>query len=227
MIRNSLSQELQMFEGLSLEQLNEKSSFMERMEAKYLLPLSDLPTLLRTLQHTYKILTIRNNSLFTYDNIYMDTDDYFFYTQHQNQESFRTKLRTRNYVESDLWFVEFKQKEKKAIRKFRYQTDASGHGIITPQTAEFFDGLFQNLYGHSFTSPITPALHNNYQRITLCHNDGIERITIDFNINFSDLRGDQKNTASLTNVAIIESKSGQKKPPSKEFLKETELLRAE
>jgi hypothetical protein len=41
----------------------------------------------------------------------MDTPNYFFYNQHENQEKSRTKIRTRHYVDSDLAFFEYKQKE--------------------------------------------------------------------------------------------------------------------
>ena len=41
----------------------------------------------------------------------MDNEDCIFYKQHQNKEKSRTKVRTRYYVDSDLAFFEYKQKQ--------------------------------------------------------------------------------------------------------------------
>gem|GEM_PF-3302082 len=43
----------------------------------------------------------------------MDSDDYFFYRQHINKKEnkSRTKLRTRIYLNSNIAFSEYKQKE--------------------------------------------------------------------------------------------------------------------
>jgi hypothetical protein len=41
----------------------------------------------------------------------MDTEDYLFYNQHQKKEKSRTKVRTRYYIDSNLAFFEYKQKD--------------------------------------------------------------------------------------------------------------------
>jgi hypothetical protein len=57
----------------------------------------------------------------------MDTDDYVFQMQHQAKEKSRTKVRTRLYVDSDLSFFEYKQRQKKVTRKFRYEFPMNEH----------------------------------------------------------------------------------------------------
>lgn len=221
------SDTLHQFTGLSLDELNKAAGFMERIENKYLLSLDDVREILEALKFSYKILTINNHSIFTYDNVYLDTNTYHFHNQHEQNQKFRTKLRTRQYVESDLYYVEFKQKEQNAIRKFRYQTQADAHGSVTKEMQLFFDGLFQSLYGQSFKEVITPALRNTYKRITLCHIDNLERITIDFSISFSDLRNNNRTISSpMAPIAIIESKSGTPTPPSKRILEKFSPIQA-
>ena len=67
----------------------------------------------------YDILEIQGMRTFSYENVYFDTVDYFFYHQHLNQEKNRTKIRTRKYVDSHLDFVEYKQKINNVIKKER------------------------------------------------------------------------------------------------------------
>ncbi len=92
---------------------------MEREEKKYLLHVKNLENILHKLQKEYEILDINGTREFTYENVYFDTADYFFYHQHLNQNKSRTKIRTRKYVDSHLDFIEYKQKIGKAIKKER------------------------------------------------------------------------------------------------------------
>ncbi|MDP3381196.1 MAG: VTC domain-containing protein [bacterium] len=48
--------------------------------------------------------------MFSYDNIYMDSDEYLFYNQHQDKKNSRTKVRTRYYLDSNTAYFEYKQK---------------------------------------------------------------------------------------------------------------------
>ena len=66
---------------------------------------------MKELHHDYYKLSIKNNSIFTYDNIYMDTDDFLFFHQHERGQSSRMKVRTREYVDSNIAFFECKQRE--------------------------------------------------------------------------------------------------------------------
>ena len=61
----------------------------------------------------------------------MDTQDHLFYNQHQNGEKSRTKIRTRLYLDSNLAFFEYKQKQDGVTRKFRYQFPVEEHGNMT------------------------------------------------------------------------------------------------
>ena len=86
-------------------------SLMERIDKKYIIALTDLGSVMKELSQDYFVLSINNNSLFTYDNIYMDTEDDLFFYQHERKEKKRMKVRTRHYVESKIAFFECKQKK--------------------------------------------------------------------------------------------------------------------
>jgi len=77
----------------------------------------------------------------------MDTEDYLFYNQHQDKKvKSRTKVRTREYVDAGIAFFEYKQKQGKSIRKFRYQFDLENHGKMDKESEKFFEGLYMSFY---------------------------------------------------------------------------------
>lgn len=203
---------LKWFAPISLSQLNSTVQLLDRVETKYMIHLSQLPALLAHFQEHFFVLEIKDNVLFTYDNVYMDTKNYDFYFQHLQEKKQRTKVRTRHYVESgDLVFFEYKQKIKNLVRKFRYQYGIDNHGLVTNEAIKFYEGIFWSIYGDHPHQLIFPVLGNTYNRLTLCSKQNDERLTIDLNLSFSDLRqeGDTKDPQKvpIPNVVIIESKS--------------------
>ncbi len=111
MTNEKLFDVLKDFAPISLDQLNASMSLMERVEKKYLVSLVDLGEIMKKFRDSHFILSIKNNSIFTYDNIYMDTSDFFFFHQHEQGKSSRLKVRTREYVDSNIAFFECKQRE--------------------------------------------------------------------------------------------------------------------
>jgi hypothetical protein len=106
------NESLQSFQPITLTDLNATASFLKRIDRKFLLNSEQFSSVLDELKKEFQILEIAGKKVFSYDNVYMDTNDYLFYNQHQNKEKSRTKVRTRYYVDSNLAFFEYKQKEK-------------------------------------------------------------------------------------------------------------------
>ena len=136
---NKLISQLQSMSPISLEQLNATMSLMERIDKKYLIHTDQLPEILESLGDDYYVLNIQDKQVFAYDNVYMDTRDYAFYMQHQNGHKPRTKLRSRYYVDSNIAFFEFKQKNDAVTRKFRYQYEVENHGVLNNEMIKFFE----------------------------------------------------------------------------------------
>lgn len=179
---------------------------MSRKEKKFICTEDKLADIILAMKEDYNILTINGRDVFGYDNVYMDTKDYEFYHNHQLGHTTRTKARTRKYVDSDLFFFEFKQRINKQITKYRYAIDQNEHGKITMKSVKFFQGIYTSIYGDKLTKLIFPTLNNTYNRITLCRKTNNERVTIDFNVHYTDCEN-PNNTHQLSNVAIIESKA--------------------
>ena len=206
-----LISQLQSMSPISLEQLNATMSLMERIDKKYLLHTDQLAELIKNLGDDYYVLNIQDKQIFSYDNVYMDTRDYAFYMQHQNGHKPRTKVRSRCYMDSNLAFFEFKQKNDEVTRKFRYQYEVENHGILNNEMIKFFEWLYSSFYNVTPKELIFPSFGTRYRRCTLCSKNNDERITIDFDITLTDLRSKGKKVnlpeIKLDNLAIIESKS--------------------
>lgn len=203
----SFENKLKAFEPLTLTELNASASFLKRIDTKFLLTKHQFNEILNDLLKDFQVLEIAWKRVFTYDNVYMDTQDYHFYNQHQNQEKRRTKIRTRLYTDSNLAFFEYKQKENWITRKFRYEFPASEHGIMTKWKTRFFEWVWQSVYEWKKAPIISPAVKTVYNRITLVSKTKEERLTIDFNIKTINLRNTWEKEIDLKNLVIIESKS--------------------
>lgn len=203
---SDLNSKLWHFSSINLTELNATASYLKRIDRKFLVTENQLQNILEDLKGDFQALDINGKRIFSYDNVYMDTPDYFFYDQHENKVESRTKIRTRLYKDSDLAFFEYKQKENGVTKKFRYQFPVEEHGKMTKGKTRFFEGVFQSLYDEKAPA-ITPAIRTSYNRLTLVNKTGEERLTIDFNIKIQNLRDKRTKAISLNNLVIIESKS--------------------
>jgi hypothetical protein len=95
-----------------LSELNTTASYLKRIDTKFLLNGKQFAEILDDLNKDFVVLEIKGKKIFSYDNVYMDTEDYLFYNQHQDRKESRTKVRTRYYIDSNLAFFEYKQKTK-------------------------------------------------------------------------------------------------------------------
>lgn len=199
--------ELKTFDTISLTELNAKASYLKRIDKKYLLNVNQFADILNELKKDFKVLEIKGKKIFSYDNIYMDSDDYLFYNQHQDRKNSRTKVRTRYYIDSNLAYFEYKQKINWVTNKYRYEFPSEEHGFMTKGKKRFFEWVWQSNYNGEIAPKITPSIQTKYKRITLVSNDGSERLTIDFAIKTNNLRDKKSKEVNLKNLVIIESKS--------------------
>ncbi len=207
------------FATISLEELNATMSLMERVEKKYLISFDDIESLMKEFHKDYYILSIKWNSMFTYDNVYMDTDDFIFYNQHSSKTPSRMKVRTREYVDSDIAFFECKERNWKVIRKSRYAIPVKTSKQITNENKAFFKGICSSLDLSYANADLHPTIRTNYKRITLCSKVSDERITIDFDIQVQDVTKEDSQIEYFGPVAIIETKSSRENTMWRKIIK--------
>lgn len=206
-MKSTYNTKLQDFEPISLSELNAKASFLKRIDKKFLLNADQFAEVLWELKNDFKVLEIKGKKIFSYDNIYMDSDEYLFYNQHQDKKNSRTKVRTRYYLDSNTAYFEYKQKVDWVTNKYRYEFPSEEHGFMTKGKKRFFEWVWQSIYNEDRAPKISPSIQTKYKRITLVKNDWSERLTIDFDIKTQDLRDKKSKEIDLKNLVIIESKS--------------------
>ncbi|MBA4154690.1 polyphosphate polymerase domain-containing protein [Flavobacterium sp.] len=210
---NKFLSNLQQLNPTTLSELD-SVSLQNRIDSKYILNEKEMVNLLPCLIENYKILTIKDERIFSYENNYFDTSDYLFFKDHHNGYANRIKVRSRRYVESDLCFFEIKKKEKVNRTNKHRESLVSLVSDINEEKRE----LIQSFTRKELID-LQLILKNNFKRITLVNNEFTERVTIDFKIHFAD-DTNEVNFEGITVVEIKQSKSSQASPLVS-FLKES------
>ena len=123
----SIERILATFDPISLSEM-ESVKLMNRIDTKYAVPLSALPAILEAAQNGYYAQEINGTRIATYDTMYYDTETLDMYIRHHDRQLVRQKIRVRQYVESDLTFLEIKRKNNKGRTK-KKRISVPGFGI--------------------------------------------------------------------------------------------------
>ena len=178
---------------------------MNRIDKKYIIRLDTLPLLLDMAKDDYYIQFTDGKRRFLYRSCYYDTDDAFYYNIHQNGRRVRQKIRVREYVYSNLTFLEIKNKNNKG-RTSKVRIKVPEVDLNTNEEAQ--DYINKNSW-FDF-SQVKPRLQNQFFRVTLVNKAKTERLTIDMDIRFkSYLTGVENNNPDM---CIIELKRDGNKP---------------
>jgi hypothetical protein len=200
------AQALAQFQPHGLADLN-KAALMNRVDSKFVLPISLLPVLLTQLKQHYTVLEIAGQRVFHYQNQYYDTADHLFYRHHHNGKLNRYKVRHRYYVETDTHFLEvkFKNNKKRTIKQ----------RIKVPDHQYFYPEFVAEQCSHlppSSAWQLAVQQHSGYQRIALANEASAERLTLDFNLWYENTKGNR--FIQLPFVFIAELKQAKKSKQS-------------
>ena len=195
------------FEHISLAQMD-GVKLMNRTDTKYAFSYNKLNLLLKRMQPFYKILEINDQLIHTYKSLYYDTEDRKFYLDHHNNRVNRNKVRFREYVGSNLTFLEIKLKNNKGrtIKK-RMKVDC----IVKQLSAEHKEYI-NKVVGSKINLLAQQKI--NFDRITFVHKKNKERLTIDLDLAFQD----DKNKGDLKKTVIAEVKQ-ERMSRSSDFIK--------
>lgn len=191
---------LNAMETVSLAELD-SVALLNRIDNKYVLNKQQLELILPVIQQNYSVLLIGNDKIFTYENNYFDTKDFQFYYDHHNGYTNRMKVRSRKYIETNTSFFEIKKKENiDRTSKTREKVDQ-----LIAEIDENKKEAIQQL-SRKPIADLMLTLNNKFNRITFVNNEQTERLTLDFNIHFSDDLN-QKDFSDFYVVEIKQSKS--------------------
>lgn len=154
-------------------------SLMKRRDTKYTIPIKSLVPILMELPNEYQVLEIKHRRLMHYASVYFDTPAFTFYFDHHNGKIRRTKIRQRKYVDSELTFLEIKQKNGKGeTHKSRIEIP-DFESNLSEKSKEFILRTTQK------SMELKPVLWNHFHRITLVNLKDNERVTIDLGLAYS------------------------------------------
>lgn len=180
---DEIDKALKEMEVITLQQMQD-IRLMDRVDFKFVAPVSCLPLLLLKMRPYFKVQINNGKAISLYSTQYLDTESLDMFLMHQNGKLNRQKVRIRSYVESDMSFLEVKNKNNKGrTTKVRIPT-AQSHIHSSLDFDEEISFLEENsLFCHE---ELHPSLSNTFKRITLVNNHKTERITIDFDLAFEN-----------------------------------------
>lgn len=210
---NKVVDSLLAFEPITLGEMD-GVSLMDRTDTKFVFESSELPAILNAVKPYYNSLEIRGNRFANYKTDYFDTNNYYMYTAHSNGKQNRYKVRYREYVGSDLSFLEVKFKNNKG-KTLKSRINA----WVDMNNFNEVDTNFLNEVTPFDVKDLQHVLTNKFSRITLVSRTDKERLTIDFSLSF-DKDGCIK---KLDNLVIAEVKQEKVNSNSKVMIALKEL----
>lgn len=211
------------FSGTTLHNI-ETIKLMKRFDTKFIFHSNKLPAVFDYLRPHYQVLEINGKRFFRYENLYYDTDDYFFYHQHHNQRLNRYKLRCRKYLESDDCYFEikFKNNKMKTIKSRIRLEDKNIHDELLHESRDFARKSVAVDHGN-IVDKVQPALWIRFNRITFANIIKKERLTFDVHLAYT---GRNSHSCKINHLIIAELKSETASPnsPFFQYLKDLRIF---
>ena len=191
------------FEPISLQEM-ESVKLMNRIDTKYVVSIQQLPDILTKAQPSYFVQEIDGMRIADYDTMYYDTPSLDMYMRHHDRQLVRQKIRVREYVNSDLTFLEIKRKNNKGRTKKKRIVITD----LQSQAQEVHDFVGSKSWYN--WEDLSPKLRTVFRRITLVNKQKTERLTIDLDLKFDN----QVNGRSeqIDGMVIIELKRDGNQP---------------
>ena len=187
---------LDKFNSVSLDEVK-NVKLMHRMDQKFVFQINDLSDLLTKLHSSYNVLEVDGEKVQTYKTLYFDTKDKLFFLQHHNSRVNRNKVRFREYVGSGLVFLEVKLKNNKGKTiKTRKKVVA-----IVDDLSKDHQSYINQVVGEELD--LIPQQWIFFNRITFVDKLYTERLTVDFNVEFSK----KQKSGNFRNLVIAEIKT--------------------
>ena len=183
------------FTSISLSEMDEVK-LMNRTDTKFAFRVHNLEELLEKMQVFYKVLEVNSERVQTYKSLYFDTEDRKFYIDHHNSRVNRNKIRFREYVSSELTFLEVKLKNNKGKTIKKRIKVATISEKLSPEQKEYIEKITGKKLEVSAKQWIL------FSRITFVHKTKKERLTIDINLSFEN----KKEKGDLKEIVIAEVK---------------------
>ncbi|MBX2971775.1 MAG: polyphosphate polymerase domain-containing protein [Flavobacteriales bacterium] len=183
------------FDPISLAEMD-GVKLQDRVDTKYVFGGHELPDVLEAMLPHYRLLEVGGVRGTDYRSLYFDTPDLQHYKAHHDQRTFRSKVRFREYLGSDLVFLEVKRKTGRGrTDKKRMRVDAIP-STFTPEQQAFVARASRS------DAPLQATLWNYFTRYTFVSRTSPERLTMDIALRYTADDADRR----LGDVVIAELK---------------------
>lgn len=170
---------IERFEAITLAEMD-GVKLQDRVDTKYVFGEDQLANVLEAMLPHYRLLEVGGVRGTRYRSLYFDTASLKHYQDHHNKRTFRSKVRFREYLGSDLVFLEVKRKtgrgrtDKKRIRVDRIpeQLSAEQQAFVAKASR--------------MAQPVEATLWNHFTRYTFVNRSTPERLTMDLDLRYSD-----------------------------------------
>ena len=198
LVSNSLDMVAKKYAPISLQEMNDDVSLLNRVDKKFVMTKKQLNVVLENLHNDYQILTIQKHRLNHYHTVYFDTPDFQLYHMHVNENAERYKIRYREYLDSCVSYLEVKHKTRKertikdripALLPYAHSIPEANAWLseVCPYDPEWLE----------------PKMSNAFTRITLVNKKLAERVTLDTDLVFFS----RNNLVRMEEIAIAEVKT--------------------
>ena len=184
------------FTSISLDEINSSAGLLNRFDVKFVFSKNKLSDILSQLSEQYFMLEINEVRKSGYYTSYYDTIDNYFYKSHHNRKKDRYKIRVRQYIDTNDCFLEIKHKINKGKTLKRRIRHIAGDSFSN-DTIKFIEDILPVSYEN-----LQFKMNTKFSRITLKNKSKAERLTIDFDLSFSN----DKQRIELPEVVIAEVK---------------------
>jgi hypothetical protein len=188
---------------IGLEQLEDGSRLMTRVDRKYLVTASTMTRLAAELGDRFAVLRIGGLRQFRYTSTYFDTPDLLTFRQHRQGRRRRFKVRTRTYLDGGGHWLEVKLSGASGATDKHRIPYGDAHAL-TPEAMDFLAGTLRDGLGLPPPARLEPVLATDYRRVTLVDTREPARITCDTGLAWRDGRG---LVAARRDRILLESKS--------------------
>ena len=171
------AEHLQRFDTITLKEMD-GVKLLDRIDTKYVFGEALLPALYEVMQKEYRVLEVNGRRGTDYRTLYYDTPNIRHFKDHHQGLMLRSKVRYREYVGSDLYYLEVKQKTGRG-RTNKVRMPVSGIPLDMPE--KHLDFVRQVC---KVKEPHIAQLWNSFKRTTFVHRTRPERLTVDTGLRF-------------------------------------------
>lgn len=184
------------FVPISLKEMD-GVKLLNRIDTKFVMSTADFTRIFPVLMSDYRILSVNGHRLNHYRTIYFDSPDFSLYRAHVNGQAERYKVRSREYVDTRLSFLEVKHHTRKE-RTIKDRLETSQPVL---QMAASDESWLHGVFPYD-PETLEPKLWNSFTRITLVGWHTPERVTLDMDLCFTA----KDKTVHMDDLVIAEVK---------------------